>query len=320
MADVAVMLPVGWPAPRITELAREAADAGVDELWVAEDLGLHGGIALATHLLATVPEVPIGLGIAPAAARHPAFLAMQAATIAQLHPGRFHLGVGHGMPAWMRQLGLWSASPVALLEATLVGLRSLLAGDRVELDRAGMLIDDVALATAPVEVPLYAGVRGPRSLTACAPHVDGVILAGWSGPAYTRWAADLVAAAADGRRRVVSSARLAFDDRDGERAVQRLAAQLQRDVGRGGLDDQLAPVGLDEDDPALLGEIGIAGGQAEVADGLQRWADGGADVVLFDPLTPDDLERLLAAGLPVSGDRARPSARTSGLPPAAPRG
>lgn len=319
MADLAIMLPVGWPAPRITELAQAAAGAGIDELWLAEDLGLHGGIALATHLLDVVPEVPVGLGIAPAAARHPAFLAMQAATIAQLHPGRFRLGVGHGMPGWMRQLGLWSTRPVDRLEATLAGVRALLAGERVELDRAGVLLDEVALAAAPVEVPLYAGVRGPRSLTACAPHVDGVVLAGWSGPAYTRWASDLVAAAAGGRRRIVSSARLAFDG-DRERAVARLAAQLERDVGQGGLGDQLAPVGLDEDDPELLREIGVAGGRDEVADAVQRWAAGGADVVLLDPLTPDDLERLLAAGLPVSAGRGRPSARTSDPPPAAPRG
>jgi 5,10-methylenetetrahydromethanopterin reductase len=297
VSTIAVMLPVSWPARRVAELAQEAARAGVEELWVAEDLGLHGGVALATHLLDVVPDVRVGLGIAPAAARHPAFLAMQAATMAQLHPGRFLLGIGHGMPAWMRSLGLWSASPVGRLEATLIAVRALLAGERVALDRGGVLVDDVALAAAPVEVPLYAGVRGPSSLTACAPHVDGVVLAGWSGPAYTRWATDRVTAAAGQRRRMVSSARLAFDQ-DGERAVQRLAAQLDGDLGHGGLEAQLAPTGRGHDDPALLREIGIAGGRAEVADGLARWAAGGADVVLLDPLTPDDLERLLAAGVP----------------------
>jgi 5,10-methylenetetrahydromethanopterin reductase len=304
MAAVAVMLPMSWPAPRIAELARAAADAGAAELWVAEDLGLHGGIALATHLLDTVPRVPIGLGIAPAAARHPAFLAMQAATLAQLHPGRFQLGIGHGMPAWMRQLGLWPSRPVARLQTTLIAVRRLLQGDRVDLDRATLLLDEVALTTAPVEVPLYAGVRGPRSLAACAPHVDGIVLAGWSGPAYTRWATDLVTATAGRRRRIVSSVRLAFDADDGERAVKRLTAQLRRDLRLGGLRDQLAPVGRAEDDPALLGDIGVAGGGEEVAAAVARWADGGADVVLLDPLTADDLERLVAVGLPPGTPRS----------------
>jgi 5,10-methylenetetrahydromethanopterin reductase len=297
VSTIAVMLPVGWPAPRIAELAQEATHAGIEELWVAEDLGLHGGVALASHLLDVVPDVRVGLGVAPAAARHPAFLAMQAATIAQLHPGRFLLGIGHGMPAWMRSLGLWSTSPVGRLEATLLAVRALLAGDRLHLDRGGVLVEDVALVTAPVEVPLYAGVRGPSSLTACAPLVDGVILAGWSGPAYTRWATDLVTAAAGRRPRMVSSARLAFDE-DVELATQRLAAQLEGDLRHGGLASQLAPTGREPDDPALLPEIGMAGGRAEVAAGLASWAAGGADVVLLDPLTPDDLERLLAAGVP----------------------
>jgi 5,10-methylenetetrahydromethanopterin reductase len=296
--SVAVMLPVGWPALRITELARACADAGIDELWVAEDLGLHGGVALATHLLTSVPTVRIGLGIHPPPPRHPAFLAMQAATVAQLHPGRFLLGIGHGMPGWMRQLGIWSTSPVARLEATLIAVRRLLGGERVRLDQAGVLLDDVALAGAPVEVPLYAGVRGPTSLARCAPHVDGVVLAGWSGPAYTGWARDIVAAAGGPPRRIVSSARLAFDDRYPGRAIRRLAGQFARDRAHGGLSVQLAPTGLAHDDPALLEAIGIAGGRAEVAAAVTRWSEGGADVVLLDPLTPDDLERLLESGVP----------------------
>lgn len=297
-ATLAVMLPAGAPAPQLVALARSAADAGIEEVWVAEDLGLHGGVALAAHLLAVVPEVRVGIGIAPAAARHPAFLAMQAATLAQLHPGRLQLGLGHGMPGWMRQLGLWSRTPVGRLEASLIAVRDLLSGAQVDLDRDGVLVDAVALSTAPVDVPLYAGVRGPRSLEACAPHVDGIVLAGWSGPAYLRWASHLAATAAGSARRMVCSARFAYDDRDPDDATARLTAQLEHDVAAGGLDQQLAPLDRDIDDPVELAAVGIAGGGDALHEGIARWSGAGADVVLLDALTADDLARLLAAGVP----------------------
>lgn len=297
---VAVMLPAGAGAGQLVQLAHAAAEAGIRELWVAEDLGLHGGIALSAHLLATLPEVAVGLAIAPAAARHPAFLAMQAATLGALHPGRLRLGIGHGMPAWMRQLGLWSLAPVERLEATLEAVSRLLAGERVDLDRGEVLIDDLALATAPVEVPLYAGVRGPRSLAACAPYVAGVVLAGWSGPAYTRWAGQLVTDAAGAPRRMVSSARVAYDPRDPDGALARLRVQFDRDRAGGALAQQLEAVDRDPDDRALVSEVGIAGGSAALADGIARWQAGGADTVLLDPLGPEDLRRLLADGIPVT--------------------
>ncbi len=295
---VAVMLPAGAGAEEVVQLARAAADAGVRELWVAEDLGLHGGIALTAHLLATLPEVAVGLAIAPAAARHPAFLAMQAATMGALHPGRLRLGIGHGMPAWMQQLGLWSLAPVARLEATLEAVARLLAGERVDLDRGEVLIDDLALSSAPVDVPLYAGVRGPRSLAACAPHVAGVVLAGWSGPDYTRWAREVVTDAAGAPRRVVSSARLAYDPRDPDGALARLRVQFDRDRAGDALAQQLAPVERGPDDRASATEVGIAGGSAALADGIARWQAGGADTVLLDPLGPGDLRRLLVDGIP----------------------
>lgn len=297
---LAIMLPVTASGPELLTLAGSAAQAGIQELWVAEDLGLHGGVALVSTLLTAIPTVRIGLGIAPAAARHPAFLAMQAATLAQLYPGRLLLGIGHGMPGWMRQLGLWSRTPVARLEATLVAVRRLLDGEQVDLDRAGVLLDRVGLATAPVDVPLYAGVRGPQSLAACAPHVAGIVLAGWSGPAYIRWARERTFEAAGAPRRVVASARLAYDPDDPDAARQRLAHALTTDVESGGLEQQLAPTTTDPADPSLLAEVGIAGGQAALLVGLRRWWEAGADTVLLDPHTPDDLRRLLEDDLPLA--------------------
>jgi 5,10-methylenetetrahydromethanopterin reductase len=304
MHRLGVMLPVQRSAPVVVDLARRAEAAGVDELWVAEDLGLHGGVALATAVLAATYQVPVGLGIAPAAARNPAFLAMQAATLGQLAPGRFRLGIGHGMPDWMRAVGAWPRSSLARLEETIVVVRRLLAGEEVTHHGREVTIDAVHLTTAPVDVPLLAGVRGPRSLELAGRVADGVVLAGWSGPAYVERARATVTDAARAAGRddhaptVVASARFALDGGDPTTSA---TERLLTDLARAGtsIDAMLPDPGQDPSaDPAqLLGEVAITGDDDALRAGIDRWAAAGADVVLLDPLSVDDLELALAADL-----------------------
>jgi 5,10-methylenetetrahydromethanopterin reductase len=286
-AKLAVMLPVTADARALLDLARRAEAAGVDEAWIAEDLGLHGGVALSAAVLSATRSANIGLGIAPASARNPAFLAMQAATLAQLHPGRFRLGIGHGMPEWMRAVGAWPGSPLARLEETFVAVRRLLAGERVTFVGREVQLEDVVLAHAPVDVPLFAGVRGPRSLEVAGRVADGLILAGWAGPAYIEQARAVAEAAGGRPLTVVASARFALDEAEmGSRAVDRLAADLER---AGDVREAMQLGGDDRSDDRIT-SFGIAGDAAELQAGIARWAAAGADVVLLDPLTPQDLE------------------------------
>ncbi len=52
----------------------------------------------AATVLQATERVVVGHGIAPAPFRNPAALAMEWATLATLHPGRFAAGLGHGVP------------------------------------------------------------------------------------------------------------------------------------------------------------------------------------------------------------------------------
>ena len=79
---------------------------------MVEDLPFRGGIAQAGVVLASTERIRVGVGILPAAVRNPVFAAMEASTLAELYPGRLVLGVGHGMPGWIRQVGAWPSSPL----------------------------------------------------------------------------------------------------------------------------------------------------------------------------------------------------------------
>ncbi len=175
---------IGLVAPRdlddeqLVPLARRAEGLGFDLLWVVEDLGFKGGFTQAATVLASTERLHVGIGILPVAARHPVFTAMEAATLARTHPGRSTLGLGHGMPVWMRQVGAQVESPLTLLTETLDVVRRLLAGETVTTSGRYVHLDGVRLEAAPaVPPPVVAGVRGPQSLAVSGEHADGTLLA-----------------------------------------------------------------------------------------------------------------------------------------------
>ena len=98
---------------------------------MAEDYFEHGGVASVAAALAATNRLPIGLGVVAAPVRHPAVTAMEFATLAGVHPGRLMVGIGHGSPGWMDQMGLRPASPLGLLREAATAVRRLLAGEEI---------------------------------------------------------------------------------------------------------------------------------------------------------------------------------------------
>lgn len=173
------------PPERLPRLALAAEQAGADELWLVEDLGWTGAIATVATALAATTRLHVGIGIIPAPLRNPAVLAMELATLERLHPGRLIVGIGHGVTGWMRQIGVSTPSPLALLEETFVAARTLLAGEQLDLDGRAVRIHGVRLVHPPERVPpLIAGVKGPKSLELAGRVADGTLLAEGSGPAH----------------------------------------------------------------------------------------------------------------------------------------
>lgn len=182
---VGVMLPRDVDAASVVPFAQAADRAGFDELWVVEDLGFRGGIAQAATALAVTERISVGIGILPAAARNPAFAAMELNSLAELFPGRVIAGIGHGTQTWMRQVGEWPASPLTLLRETVGAVRSLLHGERIDVAGRYVSVAGLSLESPAGRPPwVLAGVRGPKSLAAAAQVADGVILAEPVTPEY----------------------------------------------------------------------------------------------------------------------------------------
>lgn len=166
------------PPERLRSVARAVEAAGLDELWVWEDCFTESGIASAALALGATERIAVGIGLMPAPLRNAALTAMELATLERAIPGRLIAGVGHGVQAWMGQVGARVESPVTLLREYAVALRRLLDGDTVTLDGRYVRLEGVALGWPPRDrMPLMIGGSGPVTLRLAAELGDGVLLA-----------------------------------------------------------------------------------------------------------------------------------------------
>ncbi len=272
------------PPSELVEHARAIAP-GFDELWVVEDLPFAGGISQTMAVLDATAGVGggvgpvVGHGIAPAPVRNPAALAMEWATIAELHPGRLAGGIGHGVGSWMAQIGESVGSQLALLEETIDAVQRLLAGERVSVDGRYVQLDDVELVYPPRRPPLVsAGVLGPKSLVLSGRVAAGTILPEGHGPAEIEAA----------RARIDEGKRSRVDDAPHRLTV--FAGFHCVDPSELGTPNPDAPQGWDA----------IADQPAAVAAKLRTLVASGADAVILVPFGVDVVGQLQLASAEIA--------------------
>jgi 5,10-methylenetetrahydromethanopterin reductase len=310
VTKLGVVFTADRPPEELAAFATAAESAGLDELWLWEDCFLAGGIATSATALAATTRITVGLGVMPAVFRNAVAAAMEIATLARLHPGRFVAGLGHGVPAWMEQIGALPRKPVRALEETAVAIRRLLAGESFSTEGDHVNLRDVSLARPPSSrPPVVLGVRRPLGLRASGRVADGTILAEPSAPAYIRWARERIeeGRASAGRAdphsvtvfvkgRVDADRRHAREDVASMLLNESVAAQLAP-LDRGvelaelrALGDPATIAPLIPDD--LLDDLTATGTAEQVLASLSAIAEAGVDSVVFVPIGPDPDEQL----------------------------
>lgn len=266
--SVGVVFTPTRPPEQIRDFVAEAERLGLDEVLFFEDCFRESGMAAAVATLAWTERIRVGIGVLPMPFRNVALLAMEVATVERLFPGRFHLGVGHGVQDWMGQVGARVASPLTLMREYISALRALLAGDEVTVDGRYVKLDKVKLDWPPATpVAVHAAGEGPKTLVATGEVADGTILTNGTSPGM---AVQGVALAAEGR---------AAAGRDGE---QQFSILIMTAFGEGS-DARLA---AELEAWKYTGEraAGAVGTVAEVAEQVRAWVDAGVGTVLLQPL------------------------------------
>ena len=254
---IGVMLPRDLPHGLLLDFARRADSLGLGELWVVEDLGFRGGFAQAAAVLTVTSRIRVGIGVLPASARNPVFAAMEIATLAQVFPGRVDVGIGHGVPAWMRSAGAWPRAPLSALEEHLSTVRALVRGEEVDSRGQDAVTPIAGVRLDPAVVPevqpcFLAGVRGPKSLALAGRVADGTVLAEPCTPEYVRAAREQIAA--PGLHRIVTYNVGSVHD-DAAVAVAEARSALQW-IGEPDWAPHLRPLALGDEVAALRARCG----------------------------------------------------------------
>nr|WP_168530001.1 LLM class flavin-dependent oxidoreductase [Streptomyces sp. RPA4-2]QIY64387.1 LLM class flavin-dependent oxidoreductase [Streptomyces sp. RPA4-2] len=267
MTTLGAVLRPQLPPERLRDVARLADDVGLEELWLWEDCFREGGISAAAAALAWTERLRVGVGLLPVPLRNVAVVAMEAATLHRMFPGRAVLGVGHGVQEWMGQVGARPESPLTLLREHLDALRALLRGERLSTRGRYVTLDDVALDWPPsTPVPVLAGATGPRTLRLAGEAADGTVLTSSTTPDGVRRA-----------RSTIDEGRASAYRSDPHRVVVYLLTATGPDA------DARLKAEFESEGLGPVPDLGVAGDAGAVAAAVRRLADAGADAVILQP-------------------------------------
>ncbi len=305
-------------------VARRADELGFDEVSLPESRQHRSVFAAAAATLAVTNRIRVRIGIANPVTRHPAVLAMEAGTLAEIAgPERLRFGVGAA--EWtVKALGYapegWK--PLTHTVETVRALRRLLAGEELGFEPTTFVAPSTCRLdfVPPGPIAIDVGAVNGRMLEAAGELADGVQLGAITSPGYTRWAVGRLAAGAARAGRpmgelLVSGNVLTSVGRD--RALARaavkpvLAYYLWRVEGvvvdQSGADpDAVAAVrrataeGGPEAGAAVIGDelvdtFAVAGTADDVVEGLRRFGPAGLSLPLAWYTFGPDVEWALQA-------------------------
>ena len=304
------------PAETTLALVREADRLGYDEVSLPESRRHRSVMAMAGAALATTDQITVRIGIANPVTRHPVLLAMEAATLEDLAPGRVRFGLGAA--EWtVNGLGLapegWR--PFTNTIEAVRAVRNLTAGVEMGFEPTTFRApaDTVLDQSGPGPVPVDLGAVSPRMMEAVGEYADGVQLGAITSVGYTRWSLERITEGAVRAGRslddilVTANVLTSVDeDRAAARNAVRevLAYYLFRVEGvvvdesgadmdevaavRAAVRDHSVEAGAKTVTEGLIDVFAVAGTVDDVIDGLGPFADAGMHIpLLWHTLGPD---------------------------------
>ena len=193
------------PVADTLAVAAAADRLGFEEVSLPESRLFHSVMPVAAAALHATERVTVRIGVANPVFRNPVLLALEAATLAEIGPGRLRFGLGAA--EWtVRRFGMappgWR--PFTNTVEAVRTVRRLTAGQALDFVPTtfsvtpGLRLD----RPSPVPVPVDVGAVSRRMMEASGEFADGVQLGAITSVGYTRWARQRLTAGAEraGRR------------------------------------------------------------------------------------------------------------------------
>lgn len=161
-------------AATVISRIREAEQAGIQQVWMTQSMGMLDTLTLFAAAATQTTRVRLGTSIVPVYPRHPLVMALQAATINDLAPGRLRLGVGTSHRHVMESVyGLAMPSPLAYLREYVDVMRQGLWEGHI--DHQGTFFKVAAPIPRPAQIPLLISALGEKAFHMAGEIADGAI-------------------------------------------------------------------------------------------------------------------------------------------------
>lgn len=309
MTSVGFVLGSNFHPSELVGVARAIEDNGFDSIWTSEDYFMTGGVSGSAVVLGATNRVKVGTGVLSPYVRHPALTAMEASTLASAFPGRFRLGLGAGVSAWLDQQGIAHSKPLAVMRESIAAIRQLLQGAKLTGDYAGFHFDEVCLSYLPEHVPeIFVGATGPKMTALAGEVADGLLLSVFASENFISLEREIAERAnTSGTRTTLSSFEFFSLGDTVEKARDAARPVLADYLATGGSAAMTDAIGITEE----LHALSLAGGVDHLAKAMpDSWIDqlaicgdlttcleridalgaAGADEIALAPIITDNLE------------------------------
>ncbi|MGW5377897.1 LLM class F420-dependent oxidoreductase [Nocardia sp. NPDC003999] len=255
-----------------------AESAGLDTAWIPQiPTDFDALITIAAMGLHT-SRIELGTAVVPLQTQHPIALARQALSAHAAAGGRLALGVGPSHHWIVRDmLGLPYERPAAYTRDYLEVLHAGLRGrGSVDIDNATFTVHNPLDLGAVAPVPVLVAALGPVMLRIAGEHADGTVL--WMADERaiaTHIVPKISKAAADAGRpapRVVAGLPVCLCEPG---RVDEARERANRILGEAEISPNYQRL-LDQGDARDVGDLCLAGDEAQIAAGLRRYSEAGA--------------------------------------------
>jgi alkanesulfonate monooxygenase SsuD/methylene tetrahydromethanopterin reductase-like flavin-dependent oxidoreductase (luciferase family) len=162
----------------LTSISLQADYSGCGYLWVPEAWGLEAFSTLG-RLLSITKRIRIGTGVANIFSRTAGTIGMACATLNQIAPGRFLLGLGISGRGLVESFhGVKFETPFERMQEYVDVIRKVESGEPVDYNGKILKLSKFRLFAEPVKppVPLYLGAMGEKNLNLAGKIADGAIV------------------------------------------------------------------------------------------------------------------------------------------------